>query len=189
MTYFLLARYLLILLLYKLYLMEKIISSIPVYNLLTNLIPGTILAALLKFCVEDCDIFSLTNNIWLLAVILYFLGVVNSRISSLIIVPLLRKIKLISGVDHAEFTKAELKDSTGKLTQLSRMGTEYRSYVSVFFTTIVVKLIFLWPMAKALVTEYSCVILLILGFILFLFSYKKQVVYISSRVKNLNNNH
>ena len=42
--------------------MEKIISSIPVYNLLTNLIPGTVLAALLKFCVEGCDIFSLTNN-------------------------------------------------------------------------------------------------------------------------------
>ena len=53
--------------------MEKIISSIPVYNLLTNLIPGTVLAALLKFCVEDCDIFSLTDNIWILAVILYFL--------------------------------------------------------------------------------------------------------------------
>lgn len=169
--------------------MEKIISSIPVYNLLTNLIPGTILAALLKFCVEDCDLFLLTNNIWLLAVILYFLGVVNSRISSLIIVPLLRKIKLISGVDHAEFTKAELKDSTGKLTQLSRMGTEYRSYVSVFLITIVVKLIFLWPMAKVFVAEYSCVILLIFCLILFLFSYKKQVVYISSRVKSLNNNH
>ena len=43
--------------------MEKIISSIPVYNLLTNLIPGTVLAALLKFCVEGCDIFSLLANV------------------------------------------------------------------------------------------------------------------------------
>lgn len=108
--------------------MEKIISSIPVYNLLTNLIPGTVLAALLKFCVEDCDIFSLTDNIWILAVILYFLGIINSRISSLIFEPLMKKLKIVNCVSHADFTDAELKDTSGKLTQLSRMNNEYRSY-------------------------------------------------------------
>lgn len=43
--------------------MEKIISSIPVYNLLTNLIPGTVLAALLKFCVKIA-IYSLLQIIY-----------------------------------------------------------------------------------------------------------------------------
>lgn len=100
--------------------MEKIISSIPVYNLLTNLIPGTVLAALLKFCVEDCDIFSLTDNIWILAVILYFLGIINSRISSLIFEPLMKKLKIVNCVSHADFTDAELKDTSGKLTHLNQ---------------------------------------------------------------------
>ena len=168
--------------------MEKIISTIPVYNLLTNLIPGTILAALLKFCMDDCDIFSVTNNMWLLAVILYFLGVINSRISSIIIVPCLKRLKIISSECHDTFTKAELKDSTGKLTELSRMSTEYRNYISVFFIALLVKVLFLWPIAKAFTTEYFNTIILIGGLLLFLFSYKKQAAYVSSRIKSLNNN-
>lgn len=167
--------------------MEKFITSIPVYNLLTNLIPGTILAALLKFWVEDCDVFSLTDNIWILAVILYFIGVVNSRISSLLIVPFLKKLKIVSGVDHVEFTKAELKDTSGKLTQLSRMGSEYRSYISVFLCVIIMKLIFSWTATRTIITDYSCEIILILGLMLFLLSYRKQVKYIISRVNSLNN--
>lgn len=118
--------------------MEKIISSIPVYNLLTNLIPGTVLAALLKFCVEGCDIFSLTNNIWILAVILYFLGIINSRISSLVFEPLIKMLKIVKFVPHKDFTDAELKDTSGKLTQLSRMNNEYRSYISVFSIVLII---------------------------------------------------
>lgn len=167
--------------------MEKIISSIPVYNLLTNLIPGTVLAALLKFCVEGCDIFSLTNNIWILAVILYFLGIINSRISSLIFEPLMKKLKIVNCVSHADFTDAELKDTSGKLTQLSRMNNEYRSYISVFAIVLILKLIFLCSSVKDFVTDNVCWVILGLGVLLFLCSYKKQVSYITSRVSRLNN--
>ena len=167
--------------------MEKIISSIPVYNLLTNLIPGTVLAALLKFCVEGCDIFSLTNNIWILAVILYFLGIINSRISSLIFEPLMKKLKIVNCVSHADFTDAELKDTSGKLTQLSRMNNEYRSYISVFAIVLILKLIFLCSCVKDFATDNVCWFILGLGVLLFLCSYKKQVSYITSRVSRLNN--
>ena len=148
--------------------MEKIISSIPVYNLLTNLIPGTVLDALLKFCVEDCDIFSLTDNIWILAVILYFLGIINSRISSLIFEPLMKKLKIVNCVSHADFTDAELKDTSGKLTQLSRMNNEYRSYISVFAIVLILKLIFLCSSVKDFVTDNVCWVILGLGVLLFL---------------------
>ena len=167
--------------------MEKIISSIPVYNLLTNLIPGTVLAALLKFCVEGCDIFSLTNNIWILAVILYFLGIINSRISSLVFEPLIRMFKIVKCASHKDFTDAELKDTSGKLTQLSRMNNEYRSYISVFAIVLILKLIFLCSSVKDFVTDNVCWVILGLGVLLFLCSYKKQVSYITSRVSRLNN--
>lgn len=169
--------------------MEKIISSIPVYNLLTNLIPGTVLAALLKFCMEDCDIFSLTDNIWILAVILYFLGIINSRISSLIFEPLMKKLKIVNCASHADFTDAELKDTSGKLTQLSRMNNEYRSYLSVFAIVLILKLIFLCSSVKGFVTDNVEEFILGLGVLLFLCSYKKQVSYITSRVSRLNNKH
>lgn len=167
--------------------MEKIISSIPVYNLLTNLIPGTVLAALLKFCVEGCDIFSLTNNIWMLAVILYFLGIINSRISSLVFEPLVKRFKIVEYASHKDFTDAELKDTSGKLTQLSRMNNEYRSYLSVFAIVLILKLTFLSSNAKEFVTDNVCWIALGLGVLLFLCSYRKQVSYITSRISRLNN--
>lgn len=167
--------------------MGKILSSIPVYNLLTNLIPGTVLAALLKFCVDGCDIFSLTNNIWILAVILYFLGIINSRVSSLILEPLLKKLKIVKYTSHKDFTDAELKDTSGKFTQLSRMSNEYRSYLSVFTIVLVLKLIFLSSNAKIFVTENICWVILGLGVLLFLCSYRKQVSYITSRISRLNN--
>lgn len=167
--------------------MEKILSSIPVYNLLTNLIPGTVLAALLKFCVEGCDIFSLTNNIWILAVILYFLGVINSRISSLVFEPLIKRLKIVKCSTHKDFTEAELKDTSGKLTQLSRMNNEYRSYLSVFALVLILKLTFLSSNAKEFVADYICWIILGLGVLLFLCSYRKQVSYITSRISRLNN--
>lgn len=167
--------------------MEKILSSIPVYNLLTNLIPGTILAALLKICVDGCDIFSLTNNIWILAVVLYFLGIINSRISSLIFEPLLKKLKIVKHASHKDFTDAELKDASGKLTRLSRMNNEYRSYLSVFIIVFILKLILLSTHVKTFVMGNACWIILLLGILLFLFSYKKQVSYITSRISRLNN--
>lgn len=167
--------------------MEKILSSIPVYNLLTNLIPGTILAVLLKICVDGCDIFSLTNNIWILAVVLYFLGIINSRISSLIFEPLLKKLKIVKHASHKDFTDAELKDASGKLTQLSRMNNEYRSYLSVFIIVFILKLILLSTHVKTFVMGNACWIILFLGILLFLFSYKKQVSYITSRISRLNN--
>lgn len=167
--------------------MEKILSSIPVYNLLTNLIPGTVLAALLKFCVDGCDIFALTNNIWILAVVLYFLGIINSRISSLVFEPVLKKLKIVKYASHKDFTDAELKDTSGKLTQLSRMNNEYRSYLSVFAIVLILKLIFLFSNAKTFVIENVCWIILGIGLLLFIFSYRKQVSYITSRISRLNN--
>ena len=167
--------------------MEKIISSIPVYNLLTNLIPGTVLATLLKFCVEGCDIFSLSNNIWILAVILYFLGVINSRISSLVFEPLIKSLKIVKCASHKDFTDAELKDTSGKLTQLSRMNNEYRSYISVFAIVLILKLTFISSSAKDFVTDNVCWLILVLGVLLFLCSYRKQVFYITSRISRLNN--
>lgn len=167
--------------------MEKIIKAIPVYNLLTNLIPGTVLAILLKFCVDGCDIFSLTNNIWILTVILYFLGIINSRISSLVFEPIIKKLKIVRYVSHKDFTDAELNDASGKLTQLSQMNNEYRSYLSIFVIVIIIKLIFLCSVIKDFITDNMCWVVLGLGFLLFLFSYRKQVSYIASRISQLNN--
>ena len=129
----------------------------------------------------------LTNNIWILAVILYFLGIINSRISSLVFEPLIKMLKIVKFVPHKDFTDAELKDTSGKLTQLSRMNNEYRSYISVFSIVLIIKLIFLFSNIKNFITDNICWIILCLGVLLFLCAYRKQVSYITSRISRLNN--
>lgn len=166
--------------------MEKMLTVIPVYNLLTNLIPGTLLAILLKYFVEGCDIFSITDNTWIIAVILYFMGVINSRISSLMFEPLFKKLKIVKYASYDDYTKAEFKDTSGKLTLLSQANNEYRSYLSVFTLVIIFKLFFLSTKIKEFVTDYISWFVLLFGFILFLFSYRKQVAYITSRITQLN---
>lgn len=162
------------------------LTVIPVYNLLTNLIPGTLLAILLKYFVEGCDIFSITDNTWIIAVILYFMGVINSRISSLMFEPLFKKLKIVKYASYDDYTKAEFKDTSGKLTLLSQANNEYRSYLSVFTLVIIFKLFFLSTKIKEFVTDYISWFVLLFGFILFLFSYRKQVAYITSRITQLN---
>jgi hypothetical protein len=168
--------------------MEEIVSSLPVYNVLTNLIPGTVLATLLKLYVKGCDIFSFSDNVLILVVIFYFLGVVSARISSLLVEPLLMKLKIVKYESHKDYTNAELREQTEKLTQLSRMSIEYRNYLSVFIIVLVLKLSFLSSHVEEFVANNSGWPILCLGGLLFLFSYRKQTRYVSSRITQLNKN-
>lgn len=165
--------------------MENILSSFPIYNFLVNLIPGTILAFSLKFCV-GIDLFTPIENSWSLPILLYFLGMLNSRISSLIFEPIMQKTKLVKFLPHEEFITAELQDSSGKLTALSRMNNEYRSYFSLFFVVLFLKLIFLSPDAQKMATNNASWLILVLCIGIFFVSYKKQASYIRSRITQLN---
>lgn len=101
--------------------------------------------------------------------------------------PLIKMLKIVKFVPHKDFTDAELKDTSGKLTQLSRMNNEYRSYISVFSIVLIIKLIFLFSNIKNFITDNICWIILCLGVLLFLCAYRKQVSYITSRISRLNN--
>lgn len=165
--------------------MENVIKIIPVYNILTNLIPGTVLAGMLKLCVPEIDIFTFTDNLWMLGVILYFIGVVNSRISSLIIEPILKKLNWIEKAPHKNFVKAELKDSTGKLTSLGRMSNEYRAYLSVFIIVGVLKALLANICLSTFLEEYGQWIFILFGIILFSVSYIKQNNFVKSRTESI----
>lgn len=161
--------------------MENALSFFSIYNLLVNLIPGTVLAFSLKFCV-GIDLFTPFEHSWLLLLLLYFLGVLNSRISSLIFEPIIRGTKFVKVMPYENVTASELKDSSGKLTVLSRMNNEYRSYLSLFSIVLFIKLIFLSPCAKNLAMTNATWLIPVLGIGIFLVSYKKQSSYICSRI-------
>jgi hypothetical protein len=81
----------------------KILEKISTYQILNYMIPGSILCLLLKYLVGyDLLMFSVVENI----VVVYFIGMVNSRLSSLVLKHFLKKIKIINEADHKEFILA-----------------------------------------------------------------------------------
>lgn len=153
------------------------LSKISNYNLLNNLIPGAILCVLLKYLVG----YDLMNvNTFELLVIFYFVGMVNSRISSLIVERLLKKINFVKFRDHKLFVEAEKKDK--KISYLSETNNMYRSMISVAFIAIIAKL---YRVAVELKWDWGNVtewIVLVVILVLFACAYRKQTKYIVSRI-------
>lgn len=161
--------------------MDKIFT-IPIYHLLTNFIPGAVLALLLRYSVEDLDILSLADDTVTRFVLMYFLGLVCSRVGSLVVEPLLKATNIIQFSDYKDYLEASKVDK--KIDELNRSANEMRSYISVLFVALIVKFLhFLWPILVSINLRADSVLLLSV-FILFILGYKKQVDYVRNRVKN-----
>lgn len=87
--------------------LAALFGKISNYNILNNLIPGAILCVVFKYLV-GYDFMSVGTLE--LIVIFYFVGMVNSRIGSLLLEPLLKKVHFVTFRDHKQFVAAEQKD-------------------------------------------------------------------------------
>jgi hypothetical protein len=117
------------------------------------------------------------------AFLAYFLGLVISRVSSIIIEPLLKKIKFVKFAEYKDFVLASESDK--KIELLSESNNMYRVFISLFFVLIIIILyeIFL----QDIFVGYTSYIVMIGLLILFLFSYRKQTSYITQRIEIFKN--
>ncbi|MBT3413059.1 MAG: hypothetical protein HOJ15_02670 [Candidatus Jacksonbacteria bacterium] len=157
--------------------MNEIISKISSYSLLNELVPGVVFSIL----VEAFTPYSLIQENILIGLFLYyFVGLIISRVGSLFIEPLLRWTTFVKFSNYSEFVKACRGDK--KIETLSEQNNMYRAFIAMFI------LLFLLKMYEVLTSMYVSLklwnepILLILLFVLFLVSYRKQTNYISKRV-------
>ena len=157
--------------------LAALFSKISNYNILNNLIPGAILCVVFKYLV-GYDIMNVGTLE--LIVIFYFAGMINSRIGSLVLEPLLKKIKWVTFRDHHSFVEAEQKDK--KINSLVEVNNMYRSMVSIGFTSLIVKFYYVGVEQQWNFGNVSEWILLVALFLLFAFAYKKQTKYIVSRI-------
>ncbi len=157
--------------------MKDVLEKLGSYNLFNYLIPGcvfTVLAehfGLLKARYEE-TIVSL--------IIFYFIGLVISRVGSLLIEPVLKKTGIIKFGTYADFVKASASDP--KIEVLSEANNMYRTLSAMFASLALLKL---WTMLSAWVGVSSeiaqwCAILG--GLALFIVSYRKQSAYVSARI-------
>lgn len=157
--------------------LSAVLGKISNYNILNNLIPGAILCVIFKYLVgyDFMNVGTLE-----LIVIFYFAGMINSRIGSLFVEWILKKIKLVTFRDHHLYVAAEQKDK--KMNSLVETNNMYRSMISVAFTALIVKF---YHVAVDLQWNFGNVsewVLLVALLVLFAMAYRKQTKYIVSRI-------
>lgn len=173
--------------------LAQIVEKISSYNIVNNLYPGILFVYVLKIMFGTN---LLSNNWFENLIVFYFVGMVLSRIGSIIIEPVMKKIKIIKYAPYQDYVKASGIDPL--VDTLSETNNTYRTLLSTFICAFVYKLgVSINEVClKNKVTflqENKDWILLILLILLFVFSYVKQTSYVRKRVesvlkrKNINN--
>lgn len=156
--------------------MEKLLEKLSSYNIFNYLLPGIIFSVLL----EKTTIYTIIHeNIIIEAFLAYFVGLLISRISSLIIEPLLKKVKFVKFADYKDFILASENDN--KIELLSESNNMYRVFIALFIVLFIVNIY--EQFLQQMLGEYTNFIVIILLLLLFLFSYRKQTNYITQRVE------
>lgn len=152
--------------------MEKISN----YDFFNNLFPGVLFGIIIE------HYFSINislNNIGIVLAIYYFIGLIISRIGSLILDPTLEKKKFIKKSNYDDYISACRVDD--KIESLAETANMYRSlFVTAMLTLI---LIFVYIISDSFLIM-DAVVIIVFAFtgVLFIFSYKKQIGYINKRV-------
>jgi len=158
--------------------MSEILKKISSYNIFINLFPGVI------FCliVDKYLSYPLIQQDLLVSLFLYyFVGLVISRVGSLVIEPLLKIIGVLKYSDYKDYVAASKVDS--KIDVLLETNNMYRSVTSLFLCILIAIGFNLVSNKYPIISELSMSITTIFLFLLFLFSYLKQTSYICKRVE------
>lgn len=169
-------------------LLKPIIEKISSYNIFNNLFPGILFCCLLK---RMLGIVIMSDDWIENFVICYFVGVIISRIGSIVIEPIMKKIKirkkpLLSLASYSDYEMASKIEPL--VVTLSETNSTYRTLLSCFICIFVFKI---WSLINELCAEANITflqdgiewIILLLLIVLFSFSYVKQTSYVSRRIE------
>lgn len=159
--------------------MSDLLDKISSYNIFNYLLPGALFAVI----GDAYTHYRLIQEDLLVGVfVYYFFGLVISRVGSLLIEPLLRKVGFLKFAEYGKFVAASKSDE--KLDVLSEVNNMYRTLCSLFL--LLLGLIALEPLTDAFPTlELTARYLVFIGLLaLFVFSYRKQTNYITQRVNS-----
>ena len=156
---------------------KEIIDKISSYNIFNYLFPGVLFVIIAKY-LTDYN-FVQDDNL-LGAFLYYFIGMVISRFGSVILEPILKKVKFLKFREYYRYVNASKKDT--KLELLSEVNNTYRTLNSMMVSLLFLKFYNYIEKKFTLDSSVSLVVLTIIVFILFIFSYRKQTNYITKRI-------
>ncbi|MBW1615363.1 MAG: hypothetical protein JRJ49_02285 [Deltaproteobacteria bacterium] len=163
--------------------MKELLNKISSYNILNCLLPGTLFSVIIS---EITDLNLIQSDLVIGVFTYYFIGLIISRIGSLIIEPILKKIKFVRFAAYKDFVKVAGEDN--KLEILSEFNNMYRTFISMFLLVILVRLYFIIESKFIFLSQWKSSIIIILLLLIFLFSYKKQTKYITKRINSQRDN-
>lgn len=159
--------------------MKDIVDKITSYNLFNYLLPGVLFVVVL----DKVTTFSLIQNDLVVGVfVYYFVGLVVSRVGSLVVEPLLREIGFLKFVDYKDFVVAFEEDP--KIESLSETNNMYRTFVAMFLLLVVLKIYEIVAMKYVISDAQGLLILVVVLLFMFVFSYRKQTEYVVDRVRS-----
>lgn len=157
--------------------MNEILAKISSYNIFNNLIPGAVLA----FLLETFEIYTIdTKSIVTDLIVFYFMGLVVSRVGSLVVEPIAKYVKLVQYADYKDYLSASAKDA--KIAILLEENNQYRTFLALILTVIAIYCAKIGFICFELSTFWEYCALTLALLILFAFSYRKQTDYIRRRV-------
>ena len=158
--------------------MKYLFDRLSSYNIFNCLLPGAIFAVL----GEQLTSYSLIQDNLIIGLFLYyFIGLIISRIGSLIVEPFLKWIKLVKFADYRDYVKSSELDP--KIELFSEQNNMYRTLCSLFVALILLTICDRIEEFLSWNPDMKDLALVIGLLILFLFSYKKQTEYVVKRVK------
>lgn len=166
-------------------LIKQVVDKISSYTFFNNLFPGIVFCYLLD-AVEGINIFmdSILKNL----VLFYFVGMVLSRVASVILDPILKQIKigkhhLLRFSSYSNYKKASKDDPL--IVTLSEVNNMYRNFISCFLCFLVYKASKSISGFLLLDKKIKVWFILIAFILLFIASYSKQTAYISKRIDSV----
>lgn len=160
----------------------KFFEKISAYQILNYIIPGSVLCVLLKCWIGyNLIAYSMVENV----IICYFIGMVNSRLSSLVLRKLLRATKFIKETSPEDFIRAEKKDA--KLTVLSDINNMFRSMANAMILLVLAYGVKHIDTIESFIVDNFNWIAMVSLLVLFLFSFREQTKVVKKRVEENQN--
>ncbi len=157
--------------------MNELINKVSSYNFFNYLLPGAIFVAIFERITPDKI---MQTDLMINVFLIYFVGLVISRIGSLIVEPILKKF--VNFAEYEDYVKSSKKDE--KVEVLSEVNNAYRTFVALFIMIFFIKGYYYFSPKN----DYGIFILMVSLFVLFVFSYIKQTKYITKRIQSANKN-
>ncbi|TRN14320.1 hypothetical protein DM586_10210 [Vibrio fluvialis] len=160
--------------------MKDFLEKISSYNIFNYLLPGVVFVVVTKSLTKYNFV---QEDIIIGIFIYYFIGLVISRIGSVVIEPILKKIRFVEFSEYRDYLDASKKDNLIEI--LSESNNMYRTFLSLFISLSLLKLYEHYSVKIIFLNDYSSEIVISGLIFLFAFSYRKQTNYITKRVYNV----